>query len=386
MKKSEKTLRTLSTSFLTLTLTALLAVSCGQKEETALSRFAYFARVLPACTEQQTYDDFRQWLSTDPASMGYLDKLNSLNIFTSLCWSEDDRLAEVQWMDLEGVQHSLVVVQTGIGYRAYPGTMLDYDSPEPRPGKIETNIIRPFMNGTDTIYVSVSFDKGCPELLENPTFEISTYRLYTDSLCRQDGFFYGEHADSTGSFLRFSYNAEDWKIRNYTQQIFAYSLDNDHNMIYLPVTDNKGRTSDYYHLYLFNDIFTECYQNTVVPSQETGPSLAGYKRLVQHYFADGYYIRIDEMPDGTYRYASWKSKVHPIDMIPQYQQPDIIITGGTFHAPTQTYRFRNGKYNYQVPAFHDMYSEQAGVPVSPYITVTMDGKVIQSLYIEPATL
>ena len=385
MRKTEKTLRSWATLSLALMFTASMGVSCGQKEDDSLSRFEYFAQVLPTCTEQRTYDDFRQWLSTDPASMEYLNKLYSLDIFTSLCWSEDDRLAEVQWMDLQGGYHSLVAVQTESGYRAYPGTMLDYDSPEPRPGKIETKIIRPFFDGGDTVYVSVSFDEGCPALLEKPKFEISAYCLYYDSLWRQNDFFYGEHADSTGTFLRFSYNEEDWRIRNYTQQRDAYCLDSDHNMIYLPVTDKTGRALDYYHLYLFNGISTQCYQNTVVPSQETGPSLAGYKRLVQHYFAEGYYVRIDEMPDGTYRYASWKSTIHPIDMVPQYQQPDIILTGGTFHTATQTYRFRNGKYHYQVPAFHDMHSEHAGFPDSPYITVTKDDKVIQSLYIEPVS-
>lgn len=59
-----------------------------------------------------------------------------------------------------------------------------------------------------------------------------------------------------------------------------------------------------------------------------------------------YTIRIDRMPDESYRYASWK------DGKSISSRPDIIITGGTLDVQgtmhNKCYSFRNGEYEYQV--------------------------------------
>jgi len=55
-------------------------------------------------------------------------------------------------------------------------------------------------------------------------------------------------------------------------------------------------------------------------------------------------IRIDEMSDGTYRYASWKLKSQ------MNEKPDIIINKGIYIAEgsggNHTYEFKNGDYIY----------------------------------------
>jgi hypothetical protein len=55
-------------------------------------------------------------------------------------------------------------------------------------------------------------------------------------------------------------------------------------------------------------------------------------------------IRIDLMPNGTYRYASWPLSGKMSD------KPDLLINGGTFvpdGSANYHYSFKNGEYEYQ---------------------------------------
>lgn len=58
-----------------------------------------------------------------------------------------------------------------------------------------------------------------------------------------------------------------------------------------------------------------------------------------------YRIRIDQMSDGTYRYASWKLK-HQMS-----EKPDIIINNGSFipdgSGGNHVYEFKNGDFKYE---------------------------------------
>ncbi|MGB1247245.1 MAG: hypothetical protein ACPG4Z_00060 [Chitinophagales bacterium] len=72
---------------------------------------------------------------------------------------------------------------------------------------------------------------------------------------------------------------------------------------------------------------------------------------------ENYRIRIDEMEDGTYRYASWK-KDAAIDAV-----PDLVIENGEHKfegsGGNQTYKFRNGAF------FYECYINKLGEAESP---------------------
>ena len=76
------------------------------------------------------------------------------------------------------------------------------------------------------------------------------------------------------------------------------------------------------------------------------PSLRDYETPEIMFKSGRYIIRIDRMPDESYRYASWK------DGKSISSRPDIIITGGTLDVQgtihNECYSFRNGDYEYQV--------------------------------------
>lgn len=381
MKRIKETFRTVTFLALTVWMAGTWFISCEKtRPVSSHDRCEYFMKTLPGCQESQPFDDFRQWLMNDPNSTAYLSELKTEGIISNIAFSRDDRINEIHWSDNQGVYHNLVQVHTEEGFRAWPGTLLDYDTEEPRPTEVITQDIESFVSGLDTFYVALSMNGEYSPLYGNPIFEVSVYHVYGDTLYRMENFFHGQHADPTGSFLRFTYNPVDWRIRNVLHGLNGFSIDWVHNQILIPVIDEEERATDLYHLYMFSIPFNCCYQNTIVHSPEIGPALTGYRSLEQHYVADSLYVRIDLMMDGTYRYASWHEHYQPNRFVEQYFTPDIIIEGGTFDG--QTYTFHNGSYTYRVPAVNDCYSTDAGMPVKPNIIVEHKGRVVDSFNID----
>ena len=78
--------------------------------------------------------------------------------------------------------------------------------------------------------------------------------------------------------------------------------------------------------------------------QQLHESLRGHKEPVWIVFAGKYRIRIDRMPSGELRYASW-NKNKPISA-----PADLVLLGGTCDGARwwDEYTFKNGEYTYKV--------------------------------------
>lgn len=76
------------------------------------------------------------------------------------------------------------------------------------------------------------------------------------------------------------------------------------------------------------------------------PSLRDYKQPVLAFQTDKYKVRIDDMGNNSFRYASWPVNVKTID------QPDMIIPDGKFirdgSGGNHYFQFENGEYTYKV--------------------------------------
>lgn len=70
------------------------------------------------------------------------------------------------------------------------------------------------------------------------------------------------------------------------------------------------------------------------------PTLCEYQRLELFMRTSRNIIRIDQMVDGTYRYAAWNAKQS------MASNPDIVITGGSFDG--ESFVFQNNGYIYHV--------------------------------------
>lgn len=78
--------------------------------------------------------------------------------------------------------------------------------------------------------------------------------------------------------------------------------------------------------------------------QQLYPSLAQFKRPVKVLETTKFRIRIDELADGTYRYASWSLPT------PMSEKPDLVLTKGAYEAEgsggNHSFVFKNGEYTY----------------------------------------
>lgn len=76
-------------------------------------------------------------------------------------------------------------------------------------------------------------------------------------------------------------------------------------------------------------------------------------------YQDPWIFRIDKMPDGSYRYASWKNKKDT-------DVPNIVVNGGTYtstvlgdtdsNAKEEKYTFRNHSYTYEISWIAEYYT------------------------------
>lgn len=88
-------------------------------------------------------------------------------------------------------------------------------------------------------------------------------------------------------------------------------------------------------------------------------------------------IRIDEMPNGKYRYASWEIESKMSD------KPDLIVQNGEYvpegSGGNHHYAFKNGKYSYECGIL--ILGEDDSAPA--YLSVSKEGNEILN---EPATI
>lgn len=101
-----------------------------------------------------------------------------------------------------------------------------------------------------------------------------------------------------------------------TQEVF----DEETNMVYIPYQeDSYCEFTDRYIVYGFDGNKFVYKGNR--PNSNIHASLSDYKRISQIYTNSKYTIRIDEMANGRYRYASWSGGKEMCDT------PDIILIG-----------------------------------------------------------
>jgi len=145
-------------------------------------------------------------------------------------------------------------------------------------------------------------------------------------------------------------------------ELFFYD-DEKHEWL-MPATDMDNAPTDKYERYVYNGkniVFKE-----VIEGKGVHPKLSGFESLEQLYDVGKYFVRIDLMPDSTYRYASWKRAKIPDGTLDMSLQPDIIVRGGHLDETEEYYVFPNGSYEYRVNF----------MPLNTYeLKLAIDGKV-----------
>ena len=133
--------------------------------------------------------------------------------------------------------------------------------------------------------------------------------------------------------------------------------------LYVPVVIDDGIT-DRYDLYRWNGSTFDSVGN--VGNRRLHPSLQHYYELSTYFITKGFRVRIDQMPDGSYRYASWPRSRETST------KPDLIIYGGRYDEAQSCYLFENDGYIYKV----GVYSHTSDRNTFRGLTVEKAGKVL----------
>lgn len=105
---------------------------------------------------------------------------------------------------------------------------------------------------------------------------------------------------------------------------------------------NDTRLTDRYYKLVWNGDSFVYESDKSVPNPFLCEALSNYTCLEKIAEMGKHKIRVDQMPNGTYRYASWNRNT------PWSSAPELIVTNGTFDKKTEQYVFRNKEYEYRV--------------------------------------
>lgn len=111
------------------------------------------------------------------------------------------------------------------------------------------------------------------------------------------------------------------------------------NDLYVPIVRSDGIT-DRYNLYRWNGQHFDSIGD--LGNHRLHASLQEYYDLASYFVTKGFRVRIDDMGDDSFRYASWpRSKETSA-------KPDIVIYGGRYDEQKDCYFFENDGYIYRV--------------------------------------
>lgn len=105
---------------------------------------------------------------------------------------------------------------------------------------------------------------------------------------------------------------------------------------------NDARLTDRYYKLVWNGESFVYESDKSVPNPFLCEALSNYTCLEKIAETEKHKIRVDQMPNGTYRYASWNRNT------PWSSVPELIVTNGTFDKTTEQYVYHNKEYEYRV--------------------------------------
>ena len=325
---------------------------------------------------REIYSDLQNWLLTDSTTIGFYNSTLSEHLGLHHVTSEDGKISLNAWFVEPYKTMNVIQIQGKDGFRSYDKGVIRLNDREPLDDvDYSTNIFQVRNSSGETIYL-IKTVGGSSSDYDNERVEIAAFRIIGNDLVPAQHFFKGPHANKKGSLLEMYYNRENWglRTRNTILTEIPFSYEASSRIIRLPQTDNEERVLDNYYEYRFNG-------KSFVYSRKNGnpmlhASLKGYKEMVYFYEAEHHFIRIDVMPDDTYRYVSWLKHNKQQTELYLTEKPKLVLTDGVLNRENQLYTFINGSYIYKLPVIREIYEdgEEEGVPYSPYLIIEQKGK------------
>lgn len=207
---------------------------------------------------------------------------------------------------------------------------------------------------------------------------LQAYRIAGDSIRQVNVVDGGPFTDGDDSWFSVNYSIPHWYFATdgYGYDwLFAY--DAATRKLYVPLAEQRQLT-DRYEVWQFDG-------NRFValgpqPHMHLHPRAGNYRELVRYMETDGYLMRVDRMPHGSLRYASWARPKTMADA------PDLLIDGGkkrtyTAAGPDEVqlcddYYFRQGSYEYIVDSCATVNHPDGSGTHTHYLVVKHHGKVV----------
>lgn len=367
--------------FFSLLLISLFVTTSCQEEQKQDPRYTmevYIDSLYHAedISREVADDKLQQWLLQDSTTMNYDFPLLSDGTINKAA-SIDDKLVVYSWHTDRYFYRTVVQYIADDGFHSFDYGLISYGDEEAEYVDASiTTLVQLFRDDEDcTYYLTHSY--GSPTTSwDNYHHQWAVYTILGDSLVAVPGMFEDDLRGSLEDRIDFHYNHFDWYVRNddYNVTRLPQQYDTYFRTFWVPDVDEEECLTDKWYKYFFDG---GRFHTTakLVKSPLVNPVLDGYKNQVVVYCGDGLKARVDEMPDGSYRYASWRDWTKDQNPAVMLEQPDIILTGGTYDENTHMYYFYNGNYRYEIPAIDwEGRNFRRGVPYHDKIVVTYNGE------------
>lgn len=206
---------------------------------------------------------------------------------------------------------------------------------------------------------------------------LQAYRIAGDSIRQVNVVDGGPLTDGDDIWFSVNYSIPHWYFATdgYGYDwLFAY--DAATRKLYVPLAEQRQLT-DRYEVWQFDgNRFVALGQQ---PHMHLHPRAGNYHELVRYMETDSYLVRVDHMPSGNLRYASWARPKTLADA------PDVMFEGGTKRSCTAApngvhycddYHFRRGIYEYIVDSCEIVNRPDASATHTHYLVVKRHGKVV----------
>lgn len=227
-----------------------------------------------------------------------------------------------------------------------------------------------------TYYLAVSFHQASSD---DGYSWATAYRIYNDTIKQVAVIDAAPLQDQDENDFTVNYSIHDWyDATNGEGENWIHEYDSDTRNLYVPQTIEvayASEISDWYRVYHFNGKRFE--DKGIKPHKGLHKSLANYKQLQSYFKTKHHIVRIDELTDGTLRYASWKSSSTVSD------KPELVIMGGKYDKEERTYTFTNKGVTY-IAGYLDCRMVNDDEYCDECLLIKRNGKVIsKQKYISP---
>lgn len=183
------------------------------------------------------------------------------------------------------------------------------------------------------------------------TSSIEAYTIKDDNLYKIQGMFLTSDGRVEDE-IYCGYNNSDWYfIKNrYIKSNTVFQYNEDEYEIHRPIDNNSNIPLDRYERLVFNG--SKFVYTDIVPNEKLHLSLHEYRNIVSLFLTEKHLIRIDEMQDGSYRYAAWKQKDISLENLSMQEKPDLTLYNGSLDDGDR-FIFRIGSYEYRIYMYGD---------------------------------